>query len=135
MFFCWDITVAANTKANQPDAYWLSLPKGVITSIDFKFPSGCHGMVRARLFQESLQLVPLSEDEWVTGDDETVHTETYAELLDEPFKLKLQLCSPDTTYSHTITVRIGVHSEDTAGIGSLTKIVKDMKDALLGAET
>lgn len=135
MFFCWDIIIESDTKEDAPDEYWLSLPKGVITKVDIKYPAGCHGMVKARLFHQSLQLVPLSEDEWVTGDDETVTTETYAELLDQPFKLKLKVCSPDTDYDHTITVRIGVHPEEEAGVSTLTRLVKGFLDKIgLGEE-
>jgi hypothetical protein len=87
-------------------------------------------MVRVRLFQEALQLIPLSEDEWVTGDDETVPTETYAELLDKPYKLKFKMCSPDTAYSHTVTVRVEVRPEDAAGMFSLTRLFRSFLDKL-----
>jgi len=130
MFFCWDITILADTTERHPDRSWLSLPKGIVTKVDIKFPAGCHGMVRARLFQEALQLIPLSEDEWVTGDDETVTTETYAELLNAPYKLKLVTCSPDTTYDHTITVRIEVQPEHAAGVSSLTRMFKGFLEKL-----
>jgi hypothetical protein len=130
VFFCWDITITEDTPEDDPDTTWLSLPKGIVTKVDIKFPAGCHGMVRARLFQEALQLIPLSEDEWVTGDDETVTTETYAELLDSPYKLKLVTCSPDTVYPHTITVRIGVQPEHAAGVSSLTRMFRGFLEKL-----
>jgi hypothetical protein len=130
MFFCWDITVTADTPEDEPLEDWLSLPRGIITSINVKFPAGCHGMVKVRLFQEALQLVPLSEDEWVTGDDEDVQTETYAELLDKPYKLKIKLCSPDTEYDHTVTVRVEVRPEDAAGMFSLTRLFRGFLDKL-----
>ena len=87
-------------------------------------------MVKVRLFQEALQLVPLSEDEWVTGDDEDVQTETYAELLDSPYKLKIKLCSPDTEYDHTVTVRVEVRPEDAAGMFSLTRLFRSFLEKL-----
>jgi len=130
MFFCWDILIEAGTTEKEPLEEWLSLPKGIVTSVEIKFPTGCHGMVKVRLFQESLQLVPLSEDEWVTGDGETVPTDTYAELLDSPYKLKLKACSPDTGYDHTITVRIGVAPEEVAGMAKLTRMMQTLLEAL-----
>jgi hypothetical protein len=130
LFFCWDITIEADTTEVESLKEWLSLPRGILTHIDIKFPAGCHGMVKIRLFQEALQLVPLSEDEWVTGDDETVPTETYAELLDKPYKLKLVACSPDTEYSHTITVRVEVRPEDAAGMFSLTRLFRGFLEKL-----
>lgn len=87
-------------------------------------------MVRVRLFKEALQLIPLTEDEWVTGDDESVPTDTYAELLDSPYKLKLKACSPDTTYDHTISVRIQVQPEYAAGISALTRMFRGFLEKL-----
>jgi len=130
MFFCWDITILKDTKEDDPLEEWLSLPKGIITSVEIKFPRGCHGMVKVRLFKEALQLVPLAEDEWVTGDGESVPTETYAELLDFPYKLKLKACSPDTDYDHVITVRIGVEEEESASMAKLTKLMQMLLDEL-----
>jgi len=130
MFFCWDVTVEADTAEDDSLKAWLSLPRGILTHIDIKFPAGCHGMVKVRLFQEALQLIPLSEDEWVTGDDETVPTETYAELLDKPYKLKLVMCSPDTEYDHTVTVRVEVRPEDAAGMFSLTRMFRSFLEKL-----
>jgi len=130
MFFCWDITIPADTQEYDPLESWLKLGSGIITRIDVKFPSGCHGMVKIRVFLESLQLAPLSEDEWVTGDDETVPTETGAELTDHPYKLKFVGCSPDTTYDHTITVRIELKLVEQAGILGLTRLFKGFLEKL-----
>jgi hypothetical protein len=134
MFFSWDVTVPANTKEADPVEDWLELPKGIITKITVKFPAGCHGMVKLRLFKEALQVMPLSEDEWVTGDNEPVLAEPMTDLLDFPYKLKLIACSPDTTYDHKISLRIEVQEEEVAGIGKLTRLVQTLLDAL-GIET
>jgi len=130
MFFCWDITITANTPEDDPLEEWLRLPKGVITRMDIKFPAGCHGMVKVRLFLESLQFVPLSEDEWVTGNNETIPTETGIELTDKPYKIKFHGCSPDTSYNHTITVRIEVKLEEAVGVSKLTRIAQSLVEEL-----
>jgi len=130
MFYVWDITITANTQEAAPKKQWLKLPKGVITRVDIKFPAGCHGMVKIRLFLESLQLVPLTEDEWVTGDDETIPTETGAEIVDKPYKIKFIGCSPSTDYNHTVTVRIEVKLEEQAGVGALTRAFYKFLDKL-----
>jgi hypothetical protein len=130
VFFCWDITITADTKEDDPLEQWLSLPRGIITNISIKFPAGCHGMVGVRMFKESLQLIPLTKDEWVTGDDEPVSTDTHAELLDKPYKLKLNACSPSTDYDHTITIRIEVQPEEAAGMSTLTRMFKGFMEKL-----
>lgn len=130
MFFCWDITITADTSEDEPLEGWLKLPKGILTHVDIKFPAGCHGMVKVRLFRENFQLIPISEDEWVTGDDETVPTETYCELLDKPYKLKYNMASPDTEYPHTITVRVEIQPEHAAGVSSLTRMFQSFLEKL-----
>jgi len=109
MFHVWDITITANTLEAAPKEQQLELPIGIITKIDIKFPAGCHGMVKIRLLRWTFQLVPLSSGEWITGDDETIPTETYYELLEVPVFLMFKGCSPDTDYNHKVTIRIEVN--------------------------
>ena len=72
MFWAFDITITAATTVDDPKVQILKLSKGILTSVDVFFPPGCHGMVKVRLFRNESALVPLSSDEWVIGDGETV---------------------------------------------------------------
>lgn len=108
MFYAWDIKITKGKKEEDPKIQILKLSKGVITRADIKFPPGCHGLVKVRLRRYESQLAPLSRDEWVTGDGETVPTEAYYELVEAPFQLKFVGCSPGTSYDHTVTVRMQV---------------------------
>lgn len=108
MFYPWDITIPAGTTEAAPIEQKLILTAGIIKNVHIKFPAGCHGMVKVRLFRWGFQLIPLTDGEWVTGDDETVPTETYYELTESPFFLMFKGCSPDTTYDHKISVRIEI---------------------------
>jgi len=110
VFFSWDITIPADTSEKDPLEKDLTLTHGVITRIDVKFPPGCHGLVKVRLFRFDSQLIPLTRDEWVTGDGETVPTALplHYELLEEPYALKFVGCSPGAQYKHTVTVRVNV---------------------------
>jgi len=108
VFFTWDITVPADTSEDNPLEKDLILTEGVIDRVDVKFPPGCHGLVKVRLLRYGSQLIPLTRGEWVTGDGETVPTEGYYELLEEPYTLRFVGCSPGTQYEHTVTVRVNV---------------------------
>jgi hypothetical protein len=108
MFYAWDITVPADTKEDNPVTKILQLSHGVISHVSIKFPSGCHGMVKVRLQKYDTNLLPLNRDDWITGDGETVSTAEYYELETRPYDIKLIACSPNTSYDHTITVRITV---------------------------
>jgi hypothetical protein len=130
MYFCWDKTVDADTPEKLPLRGYLKITKGIITRVDIKFPAGCHGMVKVRLYRHEQQLIPLTRDEWITGDDETIPTETYGDLTDYPYQLKLVACSPDTTYDHTITVRIQVLPSYAAGFAQLTNYVQRLLNKL-----
>ena len=130
MIFAWDITIPANTSVTKPKTEILKLSKGVITKVEIKFARGCHGMVRVRLLHQEAQLVPLSRGEWVTGDNEAVSFPEYFELWTTPYQLKFVGCSPGTTYSHVITVRIGVLPRQVASmipvIELLTRLLQRM---------
>lgn len=128
LFYVWDITVPADTAELNPIYQKLKLSAGIITNINIKFPDGCNGMVKVRILRWTFQLVPLSNGEWVTGNGETVPTETSYELLEVPFELEFQACSPSTSYPHKITIRIEVSPTATLSdlqiIESLNKIVE-----------
>jgi hypothetical protein len=130
MFFAWDITIPANTTEKLPLKRYLRVTKGIVTAATIKFPAGCHRMVKVRLLRHEQQRIPLTSDEWVTGDDETVPTETYIDLTGEPYQLRFIGCSPDTDYDHTVTVRINVLSPFEAGIAKLTHYVERLLDKL-----
>ena len=106
--YAWDISIEADRSDSNPVEQELDLTIGVITKLEIKFPRGCHGMVKVRLLRFKFQLIPLSGGEWVTGDDEAVYMPEYYELKETPAHLTFQGCSPDTSYNHTVTVRITV---------------------------
>ncbi len=128
MFDAFDITIPADTSESSPKEQILKLRRGIITKADIKFPSGCHGLVKVRIFRSDFQLIPLSHSEWVTGDGETVPTETYYKLDEAPRQLKFIGCSPTTTYDHVITVRIQILPsevvESTAVLEAINKIAE-----------
>lgn len=123
MFWAWDITVTANTLEASPKSQTLKLSKGIITGIYIKFPAGCHSMVKARILYHEFLLVPLIRDEWVTGDDETVPTDTYFDLASAPYELKFMGCSPGTTYDHTVTIRVTVLPPSVASMAPVIQLL------------
>ncbi len=130
MFFAWDIEVLAGTTEDDPKTQTLKLTKGVITGLDVVFAPGCHRLVKTRLLIAESQLIPLSRDEWCTGDGEAVKTEPYYEMLDEPLQLKFIGAAPLTAYNHTITVRVRMQPFEVAAPWAIfrdfVKIVKKL---------
>ena len=134
MFYPWDITIPANTPEATPIKQKLILTAGIIKNVHIKFPAGCHGMVKVRLFRWGFQLIPLVDGEWITGDDETVPTETYYELSATPFSLMFKGCSPDTSYDHTISVRIEMEPALKESDLQVIEQLKEIKDSLQPSE-
>lgn len=114
LFYAWDIKITAKKTEAEPKTQILKLTKGVIRGVDVVFPAGCHRLVKVRLFRYESQLVPLSRDEWLTGDGETVPTEPYYELDEAPYQLKFVGCAPTTAYDHTVTVRVRIEPLEVA---------------------
>jgi hypothetical protein len=108
MIFAKDFTVPANTPEDEPEEWPIKVSSGVLSYVGFKFPAGCHGMVKVRLWHGEFQIVPLNKDEWITGDGEEVKFTEFYEVDEEPYEMKIRACSPDTTNDHTITLRMVV---------------------------
>ena len=132
MFFAWDITVDAGTEEDDPKTQILKLTKGVITGLDVVFAPGCHRLVKTRIRRYESQLVPLSRDEWVTGDGETVRTEPYYEMLEAPYQLKFIGASPLTAYDHVITVRVRMQPFEVAAPWSIIRDFVAIVKKLMG---
>jgi len=123
VFFAWDIKITKNTAETSPKTQHLRLTRGIITQIAVKFPAGCHGLVKVRLFHQEFQLLPLNPDEWLTGDDETVIATYYYKLQEPPIGLKFHGASPGTSYDHTVTVRVTVLPEKVASMLPLVEML------------
>ena len=130
MHYTWDIIIPANTPDSSPTKQHLILTVGIVKHIDIKFPAGCHGMVKIRLKRWNFQLVPLSSDEYVTGDDETIPIETYYEMLEVPTFFVFEGSSPNTTYQHKITIRIDVEPVLTDAEIQIIELLKQLTEAL-----
>jgi len=132
MFYAWDITVSAGTLEASPKRERLVISKGVITRIEVKFAPGCHGLVKVRIFHHGSQLVPLTKDSWLTGDDEPIVSEQYFEVDTPKYDLQFVGASPNCDYDHTITVRVTVLPPAVASILSVVKVLEKMYNRLFG---
>jgi len=114
VFFAWDVRIPKTTPKTSPVTQILKLSKGVISRLDVHFPAGCLYLVGMRLFRWEFQLVPLSRNEWLVGEDGTVPTEPYYELEEVPAQLKLVAYNDDDTYDHTLRIWVSVVPREVA---------------------
>jgi len=84
------------------------LTRGIVREISLTFPRGCAGLVGARIFRSTRQIVPQNPVEWITTDGETVDVKVDVDLSQEPYELEVWAYNEDEVYNHTLRVRFTV---------------------------
>lgn len=108
MLFTFDIAVIANTSKSIPKEQSLLLAPGIISWVSVTFPPGCHDMVKCVILHHEHQIFPSRDDESLSGNAFPIEWTEYYEMYQSPYDLKARLWSPNTTYNHTVTIRIAV---------------------------
>lgn len=108
MFYNFAITVLANTLESAPKEQEMKLTAGVIQEVNILFPPGLDGMVKLRIMEGGHQFLPTNPEGYFATDNEVIVIPGQYYELKEPYTLKAVAYSPDTTYNHTIDVRIDV---------------------------
>jgi len=112
MFYSFEVVVPADTGEDAPVEQTLKLTRGVIHLVEVRFKYGPNFMVGARLYHEGHQLYPTNPDEDIREDGRAVVFPDYFPLDIAPYALKVRAYSPNTTYPHTIYIRVGVLAEE-----------------------
>ncbi len=132
MYYDFAVTIPAGTKENNPVEQTLKLTQGIIHRVEVSFPPGCHGLAFLRLLHEGSQKWPTNPSEAFNADGYTVPIDDYFPLDTAPYSLKAIGWSPDATYDHTITVRVGILSKETLVPGAALSPLFTKLLALLG---
>ncbi len=135
MFYDFAVTVPANTPELIPKTQEMKLTAGVIQKVSILFPPGPHGMVKLKLMEGGHQFLPTNPDGYFASDDEVLNIDEFYGLESAPYTLKAIAYSPDTTYNHTLRVRIGIlRPEDVEKqSGLMVALKKFLKMVGLGA--
>lgn len=112
MIFEYDLVVPANTLELAPVSEELMLSHGIIHKLELAFPPGCHNAVKVILRRGLHQAFPLNPDGQFKGNAITLSYSTWYELEEAPYSLDVYAWSPGATYSHTITIRLGVERRE-----------------------
>lgn len=129
MNFKYGVTIPYNTQEATPHTKVLKVSKGILHDIDVVMPRGCMAMVDFRLFYHEHQIYPTNPDEGFKSEGEAISMRDHLEILTAPYEIVAKGFSPDTTYNHTILVRLGILPESilipTKGLSSLiAKFIK-----------
>jgi len=108
MIYEYDLAIPANTLATAPVSQEMPLARGIIHKIELSYPAGCNNMVLVALKRGLHQVSPLNTQGQHKSNFHTISFATWYEMLDLPYQLEAYGWSPGTTYSHTVTIRIGI---------------------------
>lgn len=112
MFYDFAVTIPHGRTKASPLEQVLKLTHGIIHRVEIEFPAGCRGYASLVLKHEEHQLYPTNPDEAFNGEGYTIPIDDYFPLTTEPYSLKAVGWAPDAIYDHTITVRVGILSEE-----------------------
>lgn len=103
MFDAYAVTSPKLTLRSAPTTRTVGLPAGIVAFVGVQFPTGCGGLVHARILRGAHQVWPTDLDEDIASDGRVIpFTERYP-LLEAPHELRLEVWNEDDTYQHTVT--------------------------------
>ena len=129
MFYSFDLTIPANTSPYYPVSLLCPVSSGTVSRVMFVFPTGCATLAHVRVYRSSHQLWPSNLDGSFASDGEFLDFDEDYPVLDAPFELLFTGWNDDDTYSHTVTLRLGVVQAEAPAQPTLAERVR----ALLGA--
>lgn len=101
-------TVTANTSKASANRTIVHISKGLVWFMGVHFPPGCAGLAHAQVFDGKYQLFPASPGESLAGDGAVIGFDDLYYKSTAPFDLTLVTWNLDETYSHTLTLRLGI---------------------------
>ena len=108
MIFEYDLVIPAGTTKAAPEPKEMPLARGIIHKVEVIFPPGCHHKVFVILRRGLFQFAPLNPDGQFKGDFFPISYPTYYPLEHRPYMLTAYGWAPDTTYPHTVVIRLGI---------------------------
>ena len=122
MLYYFEVETPANTGQGESKRTTLPLNRGTITRVGFLFPTGCAGLLHARIRRFGRQVFPTSAGESFAGNGTLIEwMENY--LLNEvPFSMELETWNDDDTFPHKVYVSIEIMRPFRSGIEGVAPI-------------
>jgi len=102
------LTIPRNTPPQAPASVVLPVHPGIVRQVEVAFPSGCVGLVYARVTYWERVIWPANPDGAFSGDGVNLVWPEDLELIEPPFEFELQGWNLDDTFEHTVTLRIQI---------------------------
>jgi len=135
MKFFLDVTVLTTHTAAAPLIAEFDIDRGIITEAGVYFPAGCNGLVFAKLYYQSHQILPRNQESWCHGNDGWWSEEAAFPVIDSPMTIKIEAYATGTIYNHTITIIVEV--SPFAIVAQWDKVIKALEGIgeIIGVET
>ncbi len=108
MLYTQTLTVPAATSQLDPAVETIQLTYGRLQYIWMHFPPGCRGTVSIALFHSLTQAAPATPGVGIALDDVLFGFPTDLAMDELPYQLLLVGWSPDSSFSHDITVHVAL---------------------------
>lgn len=106
MFYEWAITVPPNTPEQNAIRQDVTLTVGVVRKVEVQFPTGCAGLVHARIHRQGVQVWPSNPGGEFASDGYIISFDEKYILDDEPLGFTLEVWNEDQTYEHQVRIRM-----------------------------
>ena len=106
MIFVFDITTPHATPQESAVTTLMPVIVGTITKMSVWFPPGANGLAHIKFLAGLFQLFPSNEQSNFSSGGEAIEWDEDIEIDTEPAQLVAITWNDDTTYDHTISVRV-----------------------------
>jgi hypothetical protein len=112
MIYSVDITTPSGTALSGMQKTLVNISAGLVYNVEFHFPSGCAGLAGLAVFDGLFQVWPSSPGNFFASDNETIRFEDLYLKNEPPMNFQVYTYNLDDTYDHTLSVRIGLVSNE-----------------------
>lgn len=112
MIYQTTITTVKGPAAFTLKQSTLKVTKGLVYKVEIAFPPGCAGLLKVKIFDGGHQVWPSNNNESFSTDGHIISFDDTLLKLAAPFQYTIHTVNEDTIYDHSVTIRIGMVSEE-----------------------
>lgn len=135
MIFGESIITPSSTLVTDPLLTTIELTKGLIYKFEFDFPPGSAGLLHCYLKYHETQIIPIKIGETLYGDNRLISFGEKMMMDVEPYEIVVVSYNNDTSYDHTLQIRIGLTTDVNFIMGYMPvtqmEVMKSMIDSMI----
>ena len=112
MIYQTTITTVKGPAAFTLKQSTLKVTRGLVYKVEIDFPPGCSGLLKVKIFDGGHQVWPSNNNESFSTDGHIISFDDTLLKLAAPFQYTIHTVNEDTIYDHSVTIRIGMVSEE-----------------------